>query len=356
MIDISIISKKEFDALTYRERLDVYQAMNKDSFICYRNKDNGFTIYYANGYEELSQIFSYFSQEKIVEYFYVKPTNENESLELINWMFFSEAPKYNLSFNGFEYLKKKAIEAVRTSSFPDETLVELKESVFLEYQRFRDYTVQQNKLYQLDETAMLFIKYGINAHRNSIEKIEPLSIDFVNKISKCNLTNYNGFSFLGYEFAFSKYLEGYYFSKYYKYLKDGQLDTEFNNTPSPEDEKPEFKNEFNGITDYSEIRKHFVELTTNRSSINKEPFLTDLQLDTFIQSAFMDKKIKEKIRINYNASTQTRIIRKIFYKFYNHCITKNIEPAKGTKSEYVKLLSEYFEGFDFEKTFNNWNK
>jgi hypothetical protein len=117
-----------------------------------------------------------------------------------------------------------------------------------------------------------------------------------------------------------------------------------------------FDNQFNGIDDYGEIRNHFIELTTTKSSIDNEPFLTDQQLDTFLVAAFVEEKIKEKIKVNYNASTQTRIIRGIFYKFYNYCITSNIEPAKGRKGEYVKLISDYFEGFEYQKVFDNWNK
>jgi hypothetical protein len=45
-------------------------------------------------------------------------------------------------------------------------------------------------------------------------------------------------------------------------------------------------------------------------------------------------------------------IRNIFYRYY----TEIAQDKHGLKLEYCRLLGEYFNGFDTDKTMNNFNK
>lgn len=109
-------------------------------------------------------------------------------------------------------------------------------------------------------------------------------------------------------------------------------------------EPPPFKNVFNSIQDYDEIRQKFVELTQFKSKGNNEPVLTEDQLEEFLQAAFIHGKIDKKIKMNYATKEKSKVIA-IFHGFYLYC-KDDYELSRSTLEKYRELLSKYFLGFD----------
>ncbi|AEI51209.1 hypothetical protein [Runella slithyformis] len=113
------------------------------------------------------------------------------------------------------------------------------------------------------------------------------------------------------------------------------------------------KNNFNSM-DYEDIRPYFVKLTTLRSK-NGEPHLTEEQLNQFLVNAFVEKTIPEpKIKMNFRDG-EIGTIRAIFYSYYLACQREH-ESTRNVKDKYVKLLTDYFQGFKYDAIFNNFNK
>jgi hypothetical protein len=118
--------------------------------------------------------------------------------------------------------------------------------------------------------------------------------------------------------------------------------------------KKGFVNNFNPIHNFDDLKQHFISLTTTKSKLNNKPFLTEEQLNEFLFAAFQYKQIEKKIEIPIKRG-DIKVIRTIFYKFFSWC-ERNIEDYKPIRSEYVKLLSDYFLGFDENTVANNFNK
>ncbi|MHA4739606.1 hypothetical protein [Dyadobacter sp. MSC1_007] len=117
--------------------------------------------------------------------------------------------------------------------------------------------------------------------------------------------------------------------------------------------KDEWKNDFNSCQNREEIRECFIALTKLKSA-NGKPHLDAEQLDQFIELAFCDCNAGRKIKMNFRRGEIKRI-RKVFYEFY---VTSwpSYESSRNVKDKYVRLLTDYFEGFHYSATFSNFNK
>lgn len=115
------------------------------------------------------------------------------------------------------------------------------------------------------------------------------------------------------------------------------------------------ENKFNTM-ELELVTKHFWQLTQKKSKQGGKPHLSKEQFEQFITNAFSghDGSPKEKIRMNI-AHGEYGTIRYIFYKFYELCKV-DYESTNHQKDKYVRLLTDNFEGFDYKKTANNFNK
>ena len=97
-------------------------------------------------------------------------------------------------------------------------------------------------------------------------------------------------------------------------------------------------------------RNHFKRLSTNNSK-NGKPFLTETQLEDFIQKAFLGKKILS-LKINFE-DKEKLLVQSVFYEFY----FKNCFNYFGTvqeQSKFIELLTNNFEGWDYKKLKGNF--
>lgn len=118
----------------------------------------------------------------------------------------------------------------------------------------------------------------------------------------------------------------------------------------------EQKNKFNGMG-IDKVREHFLQLTTSINK-NKQPYLTESQLELFLEQVFIEGKTLEanKIDINYSNGAKKEIYR-LFYEFYTQSISSiKIESSLNCKEKYVRLLTDNFNNFDYKKFSNNFNK
>lgn len=97
-------------------------------------------------------------------------------------------------------------------------------------------------------------------------------------------------------------------------------------------------------------RNHFKILTTNKSK-NGHPFLTDKQLEDFIQKAFLGKELPKQI-INF-ADGEKLLVQSVFYEFYsNNCF--DYFGTLQKQNIFIELLTNNFKGWDFEKLKGNF--
>jgi hypothetical protein len=104
--------------------------------------------------------------------------------------------------------------------------------------------------------------------------------------------------------------------------------------------------------DMNFVKKHFSVLTERVSKNNKKPFLTNEQLNDFINAGFWGHPLKEKITINKSIRGEKQLIVKLFYDFFNSTSRDYFEGYNRDK--YIKLLSDNFVDFDFDVLKNNF--
>jgi hypothetical protein len=108
-----------------------------------------------------------------------------------------------------------------------------------------------------------------------------------------------------------------------------------------------------------DVRKHFAELCklTSKTNSSKKHIITTDQLEQFIQMAFIDNKPPvNKIKIN-NGTRDTAQISFIFHRYYsNMCRVREYfsSMGKNPKEDYVRLLTDYFHGFEYKKIYDNF--
>lgn len=159
------------------------------------------------------------------------------------------------------------------------------------------------------------------------------------------------------------YLEGF-FGNAEKMLSAGKSISEIwafylseNNGPKDQSEKPvpePMGNAFCKAMPIETARMHFGKLTKNKS-MNGKPFLTEEALESFIQRAFSGNTALPKQEINLNPNRERAHVYNVFYQFYLTA-SKDWEPGIQCREKYIRLLTENFENWDYERAKNNFTK
>lgn len=114
------------------------------------------------------------------------------------------------------------------------------------------------------------------------------------------------------------------------------------------------ENNFNSMP-LDDVRKWFMQLATNKATNNK-PYLSLKQVDDFIKRAFIGNKDIPKLSFNMEGGDRMNI-QYLFFLYGNYC--KNIlgiEPTRGCKEKYVKLLTDNFTNYDYKTVFGAFHK
>lgn len=99
---------------------------------------------------------------------------------------------------------------------------------------------------------------------------------------------------------------------------------------------------------------HFSKLVDFNSS-NGKPFLQQSQLEDFIAAAFGRLPDRPKHRINISRGEKGIIIG-LFYAFFRKATSELYEPTLQCKYKYIKLLSDYFEGWEEKSIQRNFRE
>lgn len=106
-----------------------------------------------------------------------------------------------------------------------------------------------------------------------------------------------------------------------------------------------FENNFDNI-EPKDVYNHFKTGLVDKKHIDLET------LETFLKQAFEDfdkkDKPKKKIRME-NTTNSMKYIIEVFHKYYSKQVSKH-----GKKTKYVKLLTDNFIDFDYQKTHDNF--
>lgn len=106
-----------------------------------------------------------------------------------------------------------------------------------------------------------------------------------------------------------------------------------------------FENNFDGIPP-EDVYNHFKTGLVDKKHIDLKT------LETFLKQAFNDYKegepLKGKLKMN-NTTNSLNFIIQVFHKYYSKQVSKH-----GKKSKYVKLLTDNFIDFDYQKTHDNF--
>ena len=115
------------------------------------------------------------------------------------------------------------------------------------------------------------------------------------------------------------------------------------------------KNTFNSMP-LDEVKRWFIQLAENNSK-NGKPFLTIEQVEQFIERAFVGNTNIQKLTLNY-ANREKLILWKLFYQYYQNCVSidRSVERGVQCRDKYIKLLTDNFTNFIFEKVKDNFSK
>lgn len=123
-----------------------------------------------------------------------------------------------------------------------------------------------------------------------------------------------------------------------------QLEPQQPDTNEPIDEVFKFENNFDRVQ-CSIVYKYFKDELVNKKYLNEENF------HAFLKIAF-ENSLQLQSKFKFEKKYIIKDIRAIFYKYYNEI---NFEKYKN-QDKYIKLLTDYFEGFEFDKVKSNFNK
>jgi hypothetical protein len=111
-----------------------------------------------------------------------------------------------------------------------------------------------------------------------------------------------------------------------------------------EQETPTFTNNFDKITP-NEIYKHF------KAGLVEKGYLTEQELNEYLQTAFELKKIPETL-FKIKDAPNKAAIEAVFYKYYKNVAGK----IHGKQKQYAALLGDYFEGYKTTTVSSNFSK
>ncbi len=131
-----------------------------------------------------------------------------------------------------------------------------------------------------------------------------------------------------------------------EYIKEDFAELQTKSVPENEQKKVKFSfnNNFDNVNNlnvYNYFKKELVE----------KNYLDLETLEEYLNLAFEKKTIPNK-KITLKIIKTKRSIRQIFYKYYLEIAYK----PYGNRSDYIKLLTDYFQGFEYDKVKNNFNQ
>jgi len=110
-------------------------------------------------------------------------------------------------------------------------------------------------------------------------------------------------------------------------------------------------NIFNRAMNLEIPRNHFKKLTTNNSK-NGLPFLTEIQLENFIQRAFLGKNLPIQ-NFNQAPKGEKLLLQSVFYEFYElYCI--QYFDSGQVQDKFIVILTNNFHGWNYEKLRGNF--
>jgi hypothetical protein len=100
-------------------------------------------------------------------------------------------------------------------------------------------------------------------------------------------------------------------------------------------------------------KEHFKVFTETRNKTG-QPFLTEVQLNTFIERAFCGNKELPIQKFNHAPKGEKFQIQKVFYDFY--CKAVDYFPSSRCRDHFIRLLTDNFIGWDFKNVKSNFAK
>lgn len=113
-------------------------------------------------------------------------------------------------------------------------------------------------------------------------------------------------------------------------------------------------NQFHEKIPVEDMRVYFSALTEEKSS-NNHPFLSEEQFEAFIDGVCLGNSTTQKIQFNFNIFKETSIIRRFFWKFYDHSITY-YGVSMNERKKFAELLCDNFNNFKLDITLTNFNR
>lgn len=102
-----------------------------------------------------------------------------------------------------------------------------------------------------------------------------------------------------------------------------------------------------------DVPKEHFKILVERNSKNGRPFLTPEQFDLFIAKAFYGKCELGKLKFNQAPKGEKLQLQKVFYEFYNKYCFEYFNTMQCA-DKFIKLLTDNFEGWDFQNVKNNF--
>lgn len=100
-------------------------------------------------------------------------------------------------------------------------------------------------------------------------------------------------------------------------------------------------------------KEHFKVFTETKNKIG-QPFLTEVQLNLFIERAFCRNKELPIQKFNHAPKGEKFQIQKVFYDFY--CMGVDYFPSSRCRDNFIRLLTDNFIGWDFKNVKSNFAK
>lgn len=105
-----------------------------------------------------------------------------------------------------------------------------------------------------------------------------------------------------------------------------------------------FNNEFDNVNS-KVVFDYFKKELVDKNYLSLE------DLENYLKLSFEKKEIPKK-KFVFKQNRTLKAVRAIFYNYFKNIAYK----PNGRQPEYVKLLTDYFQGFEYEKVKNNFNK
>ncbi|ADB39293.1 hypothetical protein [Spirosoma linguale] len=140
-------------------------------------------------------------------------------------------------------------------------------------------------------------------------------------------------------------------------LLQASLGNEVQLTPTPQATDSR-TNIFNPPMPLNAVERWFIQLAENNSK-NGDPFLTQVEVDQFIERAFVGVPYTEKLSINEKRGDKANVIG-LFHLFYTHCMTHHPKMGKidptATVQKYISLLTDHFNNWTFDEVKDNFRR